>query len=209
MTRGTRQETRARIIEAATELFSEGGYSGTSVDAIAERAGMTTGALYSNFSGKREVFRTALRLATGNSDDGEAASAKDRTPPENPAEAHFRSGAQFLDHLSADPNGFRLVLWAVLEAHRDPEVAEVMLRVLHEQRESQSSFLRTTPRGKDDTWVGESATQLNALALGIGVQHLVDPKYVTANLAKRILVRTIAELCRPGEPAPESSLSRP
>lgn len=204
MTRGTHQATRARVISAATELFSERGYSGTSVDAIAERAGMTTGALYSNFSGKGEVFRTALLLATGNPDDSEGSAAPEEMRPTDPASAHAQSGAQFLDQLSANPSSFRLVLWAVLEAQRDPDVAEILLRVLQERRATQIKFLRTTSRAEDDNWVAESATQLNALALGIGVQHLIDPEYVTRELAKRILYRTISELCKPVSPAPEA-----
>jgi AcrR family transcriptional regulator len=43
-------------MEAAALVFARDGYEGASVDAIAEEAGYTVGALYSNFSSKRELF---------------------------------------------------------------------------------------------------------------------------------------------------------
>ena len=60
-----RTETRARIMEAALALFSECGYEGTSVHAIARRAGVAQGLLYSYFAGKEqllvELFRASIR----------------------------------------------------------------------------------------------------------------------------------------------------
>lgn len=47
-----RAETRERLLAAAAELFAERGVEGSSVDAIAERADRTSGALYDHFGGK-------------------------------------------------------------------------------------------------------------------------------------------------------------
>ena len=47
-----RAETRERLLVAAAELFAERGVEGSSVDAIAERADRTSGALYDHFGGK-------------------------------------------------------------------------------------------------------------------------------------------------------------
>ena len=44
-------QTREALIEAAQELFDVKGFAATSITDIAEAAGYTTGALYSNFSG--------------------------------------------------------------------------------------------------------------------------------------------------------------
>lgn len=49
-------ETRARILEAAGEIFSAHGFTGASIDAITERAGYTRGAFYSNFESKEELL---------------------------------------------------------------------------------------------------------------------------------------------------------
>ncbi len=51
-----RQKTRARLMDAAYQVFSERGVPGTSVEAICECAGFTRGAFYSNFSSKEELF---------------------------------------------------------------------------------------------------------------------------------------------------------
>jgi len=47
-----RAETRQRLLDAAAELFAERGVEGSSVDAIAERAERTSGAVYDHFGGK-------------------------------------------------------------------------------------------------------------------------------------------------------------
>jgi len=53
-------DIRAALIEAAAEVFAEEGYSGARVQSIAERAGLTTGAIYNRFSGKSELLLEAL-----------------------------------------------------------------------------------------------------------------------------------------------------
>ncbi|WP_119696749.1 TetR/AcrR family transcriptional regulator [Microbacterium halotolerans] len=52
----SRENTRARLLEAAAEVFAEVGIGGTSVEAICERAGFTRGAFYSNFETKDQLF---------------------------------------------------------------------------------------------------------------------------------------------------------
>jgi AcrR family transcriptional regulator len=47
-----RAETRQRLLDAAAELFAERGIDASSVDAIAERAARTSGAIYDHFGGK-------------------------------------------------------------------------------------------------------------------------------------------------------------
>src|SRR5699024_4264666 len=51
-----RQQTRERLMDAAYELFAEEGIHATSIEAIAEAAGFTRGAFYSNFASKEELF---------------------------------------------------------------------------------------------------------------------------------------------------------
>src|SRR5476649_63453 len=51
-----RDRTRAKLLEAARSLIREKGYERTTLDAIAERAGMTTGAIYGNFKNRDELF---------------------------------------------------------------------------------------------------------------------------------------------------------
>jgi AcrR family transcriptional regulator len=60
----TRQEsrlaTRTRLLESAAQLFARGGYEGASVDLIAESAGYSKGAFYSNFESKEAIFLELL-----------------------------------------------------------------------------------------------------------------------------------------------------
>jgi AcrR family transcriptional regulator len=44
--------TREQVLSAALEVFEERGYASSSIEEIAERAGFTRKAVYSNFSGK-------------------------------------------------------------------------------------------------------------------------------------------------------------
>lgn len=52
----SRENTRARLLDAAAQVFAEVGLDGASVEAVCERAGFTRGAFYSNFESKDELF---------------------------------------------------------------------------------------------------------------------------------------------------------
>jgi len=51
-----RERTRASLLEAARQLIREKGHEAATLEAIAERAGMTTGAIYGNFKNREELF---------------------------------------------------------------------------------------------------------------------------------------------------------
>ena len=55
-----RQQTRDALVAAATRVFAERGFHGASLDEVAAVAGFTKGAVYSNFSGKDELFLAVL-----------------------------------------------------------------------------------------------------------------------------------------------------
>ena len=57
----TRQRTRARLIEATLALVGARGFAAVSLDEIADRAGVTKGAIYSNYRGKGELLWDAAR----------------------------------------------------------------------------------------------------------------------------------------------------
>jgi AcrR family transcriptional regulator len=58
----SRLETRAKLLDSAAQLFAKGGYEGASVDLIAENAGYSKGAFYSNFESKEAIFLELLDL---------------------------------------------------------------------------------------------------------------------------------------------------
>lgn len=51
-----RARTRAKLLQAAREVTREKGYERTTMEEVARRAGMTTGAIYGNFRNKDELF---------------------------------------------------------------------------------------------------------------------------------------------------------
>ncbi|ACA20848.1 transcriptional regulator, TetR family [Methylobacterium sp. 4-46] len=62
--RPTREEAArrdARLVEAATRLFMERGFEGTSMDAVAEAAGVSKPTLYGRYRDKRALFTAVLR----------------------------------------------------------------------------------------------------------------------------------------------------
>src|SRR5580765_1647639 len=65
----TREEsqarTRAELLRAAYRLFLRDGFVATSLAAIAEEAGVTKGAVYSNFESKEDLFLAMLQQAGG------------------------------------------------------------------------------------------------------------------------------------------------
>ena len=60
----SRQHTRERILDSALELFSTQGYRATSLEEIAESAGFSKGAVYSNWESKEALFLELLDAAS-------------------------------------------------------------------------------------------------------------------------------------------------
>jgi AcrR family transcriptional regulator len=64
-TRRARQaaQTRADVLEAATELFGERGWTGTTLAAVAARAGVSVETIYKGFGSKKALLREAMDMA--------------------------------------------------------------------------------------------------------------------------------------------------
>ena len=60
-----KQATREKVLEAARDLFNETGYDETTIRAIAERAGVSVGSVFTTFASKAEVLSHVMetRLA--------------------------------------------------------------------------------------------------------------------------------------------------
>lgn len=56
----SQERTRAKLIESATHLYLQNGYAATSTDQVAEAAGFSRGALYSNFKSKEDLALAVL-----------------------------------------------------------------------------------------------------------------------------------------------------
>ena len=56
-----RARTRAQLIDAAAAVIGEKGWDRTSLDEVADRAGMTRGAIYGNFANREELFLAVVQ----------------------------------------------------------------------------------------------------------------------------------------------------
>jgi AcrR family transcriptional regulator len=88
LTRAQQQErTGAAILAAARAEFAEHGYPEAKIDRIAERADLTRGAVYSNFTGKRALYLAVLAA------DAERARSEAEPPAEPPGSVERALGA--------------------------------------------------------------------------------------------------------------------
>ena len=60
LTEATKAARRAQIIEAAVSCFLERGYTNTSMSDIIKASGLSSGSIYSHFSGKEDILITAI-----------------------------------------------------------------------------------------------------------------------------------------------------
>src|ERR671933_1696626 len=56
-------DTSGRILEAALRLFAREGYAGASIRKIAREVGVTEGAIYAHFEGKRAIYEALVAQA--------------------------------------------------------------------------------------------------------------------------------------------------
>jgi AcrR family transcriptional regulator len=109
---------RRRLLDAARDVFRELGYSGASLDAIAERAGFSKGAVYSHFQGKADLFLSLL-------EDQIAHRASDQRTLVRALEgaADVRRGFVEIFERSREDPAWRLALLEFrVVAARDPEL---------------------------------------------------------------------------------------
>ncbi|MFF0476186.1 TetR/AcrR family transcriptional regulator [Streptomyces sp. NPDC004284] len=110
-----RQATRTKLYEAAVTLIAEQGFSATTVDEIAERAGVAKGTVYYNFKSKTELFEELLRHGVS------LLAASLRSAAEETAErggsrvealdAMIRAGLVFIDRYPAFTQLYVAELW--------------------------------------------------------------------------------------------------
>jgi AcrR family transcriptional regulator len=102
LTRKERQEqTREELVAAAARVFARRGYHQATVEEIAAEAGFSTGAVYSNFDGKEELF---LAIADRQVQDRVAEIGAVADAAEGKGDAGAEAAVQFRTFLEADPD---------------------------------------------------------------------------------------------------------
>jgi AcrR family transcriptional regulator len=179
LTRAERQaNTRAELLAAAARVFARHGYDAASVAEIAEEAGYSHGAVYSNFAGKEELFLAlyeewvAKRVA-----EIEATFSREGTLAERARVAVD----DWLRRFARDPDPFLLRLEFTARAVRDPKLRRklgtrvgavplAIRRLVEEGAEAEGVELPLPPE--------ELALALQALSLGLALEALGNPDAV-------------------------------
>jgi AcrR family transcriptional regulator len=196
MTREERRaETRERLLGAAREVFASRGYHAASVEHVAERAGFSTGAVYSAFGSKEELFLALLERELRRHTEQIEVAIRDRPSVDD----RVRGAADhWMSFVEREP---RMVLlftefWAY--AVRDPRAN--VAGQFAEIRAALTRLIATSARdlGLELTIpVEQLAVVVDALADGIARHKLADPDAVPDDLFARALGLVFAGASRP------------
>lgn len=103
-----RAERRQTIVEGAARAFAAAGFDGTTMEAIAQQAGVTKLILYRHFESKEELYRTVLEEVSGELAHDVATARQQGNGP--PGHSRHVIVPAFLAVARRHPDGFRL-LW--------------------------------------------------------------------------------------------------
>lgn len=101
------ESTRGALVTAARGLFAERGYAGVGTEEIVCAAGVTRGALYHHFAGKRDLFEAVYEQLEAELTERIAAAALANA--ESPLEA-MRAGAEMFLQVCTEPEAQRIAL---------------------------------------------------------------------------------------------------
>jgi AcrR family transcriptional regulator len=105
-----RATTRRALLDAARELFAEGGYHGTAAGEVVHRAGLTRGALYHHFEDKRDLFRAVVEEVEDEVDGIILAAARETLRETSDAWEAFLGGHRAYLDVCLRPDVRRIVL---------------------------------------------------------------------------------------------------
>lgn len=192
--------TRARLVASARQLLEEGGYAGASVQAVADRAGVSAGALYRHFSSKAElfveVFRNAAQRDLAAVDEAAAAGG-----------CVERLEAAVAAHATRALRWRRLA-WALLYEPVDPLLDEERLVYRRKYCRHMAGLLRQAIAAGE---IPEQDVELSAAGVvGAIAESLVGPLSPVAGQvsAEADLVATLVRFCRRSVGAPDRAALR-
>jgi AcrR family transcriptional regulator len=200
-TRLTREQskaaTRTKLLDAARQVFAARGFHGASVEEIASVAGYSTGALYSNFGGKEDLFLSLMDREVS-AHARELAEAVGRPPS---VTERAEGGAHFwMAFIEREREMFLLFMEFWAYGVRDPKVRPHVAKHFAEVR---AMLARLIAEGVNDLDVEltipveQLAVAIDALADGIARQKLADPDAVPDELMASVLTALFAGASRP------------
>jgi AcrR family transcriptional regulator len=185
--RGT--ATRARLLGAAAEVITEGGYGSASVAAIATRAGMATGALYRHFPSKADLFVELFRLAGEHELDAMHAAART-------GETSLEKLEAVLTEYASRSLANRRLTWALVYEPVDPLIDVERLTYRRKYTEQMAALIRDAIAAEE---IPEQDPHLVAAALvGAIAEALVGPvsPIASTHASESEIISGIVRFCR-------------
>jgi AcrR family transcriptional regulator len=193
----SKAHTRERLLDAARTAFARAGYHGASVEQVASEAGFSTGALYSNFDGKEDLFLALMeREIDAHAREISAAVANRRSV----AERATGGARQWMTMIEREPELLLLFVEFWAYGVRDPRVRPKVAERFAHMRELLTRLIADGMRDFDLELAlpaEELALTIDALADGIARQKLTDPGAVPDDLMGRVLSLLFAAVTRP------------
>lgn len=185
-TRAEKQaRTRAELLRTATAVFAQDGYEGASVEKIAERAGYSHGAVYSNFAGKADLFLAVFEDYMAER-ARELAATQAELAEDAPLEQRARALAdQWMERFASDRESFLLHLEFLAASRREPELAKRFGSRSAALRETIAAFIahhQEEEGAEAPLPPSELALVLRALGIGLAIEALVSPDAVRDDL---------------------------
>lgn len=176
------------MLRAAEQVFAERGYHAASVDEVAEAAGFSTGALYSNFEGKEDLFLEVLERQI----ERQSVEIADSIADVPTIEERTRTGAaQWVAYVEREPRTIMLFMEFWAYAVRNPAVRTRFASRYARVREAMTAMIERSARELDVQLklpAEELAVVLDALADGFALQQLADPDAVPGDLFGKALM---------------------
>ncbi len=185
-TRAEKQaRTRAELLATAASVFAERGYEGASVEEIAERAGYSHGAVYSNFAGKADLFLAVFEdYMAGRA--RELVVTQEGLDEDAPLEVRARALAdQWMERFAADRESFLLHLEFLGQSGREPELAQRFGTRSASLREAIATYISHYEEEeglRGSLPPADLALILRALGIGLAIEALVSPDAVRDDL---------------------------
>jgi AcrR family transcriptional regulator len=176
-----RAATHGRLIEAATKVVARRGFHAATVDEIAEEAGFSVGALYSNFEGKDDLFLAVFdgHLRWYEARLGAAAGTPDPGQLFN----------DWMDALMENPEQLLIFIEFWAYAVRKPKLRRTFAARLAEIRTAMATAIeeRAAATGNDPPIPAATlALVLLAVGRGLGLEKLADADAVDDSVADLI-----------------------
>lgn len=177
--------TRAGLIATAAEVFARRGYDGASVEEIAERAGYSHGAVYSNFEGKADLFLAVFEDYMAER-VRELAETQAALPEDAPLEQRARALAdQWMERFARDRASVILHMEFIARGEREAELAKRFGRRSAAMREAVAGYISEYQREAGVELAmpaGDLALVMRALGIGLAIESLVSPEAVRDDL---------------------------